>query len=250
MIVSKKIYSVTVDKDYPFLDKSLRFRFMHRLIYMGIFTLVFILSPLRLGLKIDGREILRKYRRLLKNGAMTVSNHIQRWDFLFVLQAVRFRQMYFPAWKENLMGPDRNLIRFAGGIPVPEDIQAIRYFNLAFDELHRRKKWIHLFPEATRWDYFQPIRPFKKGGFTMAYRYGLPVIPIAFSYRKPSFPFTLVNLLRKQKLPMVTLRIGEPLLPDTGLSRKEAVQKLRKNCHEAIVDLAGIRNNPYPAEGD
>ena len=254
MVELKITHEVIVDENYPFLDKSGRFRFMRGLMHLGIFTLVFTLSPLRYGLRIEGRQILRKHRKLLKNGAMTVSNHIHRWDFLFVLQALRYRLMYFPAWKENLSGPDESFIRLAGGIPVPEGIHAIRYFNQAFDEIHARKKWIHVFPESSRFDYFWPIRPFKKGVFTLAHRYNLPVIPIAFSYRKPHFPFTLVNFLRSlkktQKLPMITLRIGEPILLDENLPRKEAVQKLRKECHEAIVTLAGISDNPYPAEGD
>jgi hypothetical protein len=87
----------------------------------------------------------------------------------------------------------------------------------------------------------------------MAWRYNLPVIPMAFSYRKPRFPFTLVNLLRtlagRRKLPPITLRIGEPLLPDASLSRREAVLKLRNDCHEAIVRLAGITHNPYSPGG-
>jgi 1-acyl-sn-glycerol-3-phosphate acyltransferase len=250
----KKIREVKVDADYPYLDKSFRFRFMRGLMHLGIFTLVFALSPLRFGLKIEGRKILRKHRQLLRNGAMTVSNHIHRWDLLFVLQGIRYRTLHFPAWKENLGGKDEGLIRLAGGIPIPEEIHAIRCFNEAFDELHAKKKWIHVFPESAVWHYYQPIRPFKKGAFTMAYRYNLPLVPMAFSYRRPRFPFTLINLLRKlggkQPLPPVTLRIGEPLLPDTSLSRKEAVVKLRKDCHQAIVDLAGIAHNVWPAEGD
>ncbi|GHV95919.1 hypothetical protein AGMMS50293_22390 [Spirochaetia bacterium] len=245
-----KLREITVDKNYPYLDKSFKFRFMRGFMHLGIFTLVFFISPLRFGLKIEGRNILRKHRKLLKNGAMTISNHVHRWDFLFVLQAIRYRLLHFPAWKENLMGSDVNFIRYAGGIPIPEDIHSMRCFNDAFDELHAKKKWMHGFPETALWYFFQPIRPFKKGIFTMAYRYNLPVIPMAISYRKPHFPYTLINLLRKQKLPMVTLRIGEPLLPDPAIPRKEAVLKLRKECHEAMVRLAGIRNNPYPAEGD
>jgi 1-acyl-sn-glycerol-3-phosphate acyltransferase len=247
-------HQTIVDVNYPYLDKSFGFRFMRGLVYMGIYTLVFFLSPLRFGLKIEGREILRKHRRLFRNGAMTASNHIHRWDMLFVLQAIRYRTVYFPAWKEHLNGPDENLIRFTGGIPIPDDIRSIKCFNKAFDEIYAQKKWIHVFPESSRFFYFQPIRPFKKGVFTMAYRYKLPVIPMAFSYRKPCFPFTLVNSLRaltgNQKLPMITLRIGEPVFPDTDSPRKEAVEKLRKECHAAIVSLAGIRDNPYPAEGD
>jgi len=254
MLAMKVVREVTVDQNYPFLDKSFKFRFIRHLMYLGIFTLVFPVSVMRFGLKIEGRNILRKYRRLLKNGAMTASNHVHRWDYLFMLNAVRYRLMYFPAWKENLRGPDGGLIRLAGGIPVPDEIHTIKLFNQAFDEICAKKKWIHAFPESSNFPYYHLIRPFKKGVFTMAHRYKLPVLPLAFSYRKPRFPYTLINLFRslrgKQKLPMITLRIGEPLLFDETLPRKEAVQKMRKDCHEAIIRLAGVRDNPYQAEGD
>ena len=105
-------------------------------------------------------------------------------------------------------------------------------------------------PERARWDYFVPVRPFKKGMFSMAYKYDLPVLPLAFSYRKPGFFFALLNKLRKKELPMITVTIGEPITPDRSLGRREAVQKLRKLCHERIVELAGIEDNPYAAEGD
>ena len=185
---------------------------------------------------------------------MTVSNHIHRWDFIFILWAVRFRMMYFPAWKGNLNGPDETFIRLAGGIPIPDEIHLIKKFYQAFDEVCAKKKWLHSYAEGSLFFYYQPIRPFKKGVFTLAHRYSLPVLPIAFSYRKPRFPYTLVNLFRsiigRQKLPMVTLRIGEPIQFDTSLSRMEAIQKMRKECHEAVVRLAGISDNPYPAEAD
>ena len=254
MVEVINLREITIDENYPFLDKSFKFRFMRFLVYLGIFALVFPISLIRYGIKIEGREILRKHRKLLKDGAMTVSNHVQRWDFLFIAQAIRYRTMYFPAWKEHLRGPDAALIRFAGGIPIPETISTIKCFNRAFDEIHDKKIWIHAYPESTRFDYFVPIRPFKKGVFTMAQRYNLPVIPLAISYRKSHFPFTIINFFRSlkggQKLPLITVRIGEPILLDKTLDRKEAVQKLRKECHEAMIRLAGITNNPYPAEGD
>ncbi|MDL2228737.1 1-acyl-sn-glycerol-3-phosphate acyltransferase [Treponema sp. OttesenSCG-928-L16] len=242
----EKVHDIVVDENYPFLDKSPKFRFMSFLVYLGIFTLVFFLNKLRFGLKIEGRDIIRKNRRAFKNGAMTVSNHVLRWDLLCVLQAVRYRRLYFPAWKENLSGKDNFWIRHAGGIPVPTDIHVIRKFNEAFDELHARKKWFHVFPESSNWPYFQPIRPFKKGVFTMAYRYNIPLIPMAFSYRKRAGLFALFN----KTYPLITLRIGEPIYPDMKLSRKEAVVLLREECHKRIVELAGIKNNPYPCEGD
>ena len=254
MLKIKVLRNTIVDEHYPFLNKSLGFRFMQGLVYLGIVLPAYIIIKIRLGLQIEGRENFRKNRKLLKNGAMTVSNHIHRWDFLCVHKAVRGRFIYFPAWKGNLDGPDGPVIRFAGGIPIPDNIHAMKSFNNAFDELRAKKKWIHVYPEGSAFFYFQPIRPFKKGVFSMAYRYNLPIIPMAFSYRKPAFPYTLVNVFRfirkKQKFPMLTLRVGEPLFFDPKLSRKEAIQQMRKECHEAIVRLAGISDNPFPAEGD
>jgi 1-acyl-sn-glycerol-3-phosphate acyltransferase len=254
MIDMKYVHELTLDANYPFLDKSFGFRFVRALEYIVIYIVVFHLCVLRFGLKIEGRDILRKHRTLLKNGAMTISNHIHKWDLLFVLKAIRYRSIYFPVWKENLKTPERGFIRYTGGIPIPESISLMKCYNKAFDEICAKKKWIHAYPETAMFYFYQPIRPFKKGVFSMAYHYNLPIIPMAFSYRKPCFPFTIVNLFRtiigNQKLPMVTLRIGEPLLFDTTLGRKEAVQKMRKDCHEAIVHLAGIKNNPYPAEDD
>jgi len=246
----KKIRDLNIDADYPYLDKSFGFRFFRLMVNIIIHTIMTFVSFFRFGRKVEGRENLRKYRDLLKNGAMTISNHVHRWDFPFILMSLRYRMMYLPVWKENLLGPDMHLIRYAGGIPVPEDIHAIKRFNEAFDEIRAKKIWIHSYPESARWNYYRPIRPFKKGVFTMAYRYNLPVLPIAFYYVKPSVPLRIINLFRKIKLPSIVARIGEPILPNMELPRKEAVQLLRKQCHAAIVELARVSDNPWPAEGD
>jgi 1-acyl-sn-glycerol-3-phosphate acyltransferase len=246
MVPLKKEIDFVLDERYPFLDKSPGFRFKSAMLYLGIFTLVFFIAPFRFGLRIEGRNILKKYRDLLRNGALTVANHMHRWDFLIILQAIRYRRSYFPAWPENLAGKERNLIRLAGGIPVPKDIHTMRYFNQAFDELHAKKKWLHVFPEGSNWHYFQPIRPFKKGMFSMAYNYKLPVIPMAFSYRESRGLYKIF----KKNYPLITLRIGEPILPDLSKSRREAAALLREQTHRKIVELAGITDNPYPCEGD
>jgi 1-acyl-sn-glycerol-3-phosphate acyltransferase len=246
MIAPQKLIDLEIGEDYTYLDKSFGFRFKSACIYFGIYTLVFFLAPIRYGLKIEGKEHLRKNRELLKNGAVTVSNHVYRWDFLAVLQAVKYRRLYFPAWKDNLEGADRHLVRQVGGIPIPSNLHGMKNFNKAFDELHEKKKWIHVFPEGSNWHYYQPIRPFKKGAFVFSHRYEIPVIPMAFSYRKP----TGIVAFFKKGFPLITLRIGEPIMPDMTLSRRDSIQRLRRECHEKIVALAGITNNPFPAEGD
>jgi len=253
MVKFEVLQDVKINENYQFLEKSFKHKFGRVFMYGVIFFIARLLSLLRFGFIVKGRKNLRKHKKLLKDGAMTICNHVQRWDFLYSMIAIRYRMVYFPVWKEQFKSPDAWLIRLVGGIPIPDDIPTMKLYAKAFDEIRAKKKWIHAYPESSRFDYFPWIRPFKKGVFTMAHNYSLPVLPLAISWRKP-FPFTLDNIPRlfagKKLLPLITISVGEPLLFDTNIGRKEAIQKMRKDCHEAVVRLAGIKNNPYPAEGD
>ena len=246
MIFPPKIREVVVDEHYPYLMKSFREKFFHYLIYAGIFTIVFPIHWLRYGLKIKGKKNLKKNKKLLKNGAITVANHVYRWDFLAVVQAVATlgrRRVWFPALADNLNTKDAVQIRSAGGIPVPESgMGATRRFNEAFDILVSKKKWIHVFPEQCRWNWYEPIRPFQMGAFALAYRYDLPIIPMAFSYR----PLTGWRKLFF-KTPLVTLTIGEPILPNQNEKRKEDSARMCTEAHAKICEMAGIIQNGWDA---
>lgn len=240
----KKIKEVDVEHDYPFLDRSAKGKFLNFLIYALIFLLAFKLNSLRYGVKIVGRKNITKNKKLFKNGAMTICNHVYRWDFLAVLQAAKHRRIWFPAKKDNLETKDETIIRGAGGIPIPETNAAAIKFNRAFDTLHKEKKWIHIFPESCRWDFYQPIRPFKVGALKMAVRYGIPIIPMAISYRKPSGIFKLWA-----KTPLITLSVGEPISTEKpeGIGRKEFCIELAKKAHTKMCELAGIKQNCWEA---
>lgn len=242
----KIIRNIDIENNFPFLDKSFKGRIRNFLIYTGIFLLVFPLNKIRYGLKVTGKKNLRKNRKHFKNGAITVANHVYRWDYLAVLYAVKFRRMWFPARAANIQGSDSNFILGAGGIPIPETLGAARHFNEAFDTLHKKKKWIHIFPESCRWEFYEPIRPFFKGSFKMAYRYKVPVIPMVFSYREPKGIYKLF----KVKHPLITLSIGNPIFQDSkeyeGLSKNEIIEKMCLDTHQQMVEMAGIEQNCWP----
>ncbi len=241
------IYPTDFENNYPFLDKSFKHRLMHFLIYVGIHVIVFPIQKFRYGLKIKGRKNLRKNKKYLKNGAITVSNHVYRWDFLAVYQAVQ-KKLWYPVRSVQVESKDKNFIRYTGGIPIPETLAGLRGFNKAFDELHAKKKWIHVFPEACRWDFYEPIRPFIIGAFKMAYRYEVPVIPMVISYREP----TGIYKLLKVKHPLITIEVGEPILPvnDKGMSKNEFCNWMRAEAHQQMCKMAGIEQNIWPPEGD
>ena len=243
----KIIYPVKVDSTYPYLDKSFKGRLLNFAVYAGIFTLVFLLQKIRYGLKIEGKKNLRAAKKYCKNGALTVCNHVYRWDFLAVVQAVK-KKMWFISRTENVMTSDRNLVRGAGGIPLPQGFSGSRQYNAAFDELHSKKKWIHIFPESCRWDYYEPIRPFKLGAFKMAYRYQIPVIPCVISYREPKGIYKLFKI----KHPLITIHIGNAILPyaKEGERKNDICKRMRKEAHSQMVEMAGILQNCWDAEGD
>ena len=138
-------------------------------------------------------------------------------------------------------------MRLAGGVPIPDsatNMTALKRFNEAFDEFHRRGWWFHIFPEACRWDFYKPLRPFQKGAFTMSYKYNKPLLPCVITYRERKGIFRLFG---PKSLPLLTVTIGEPIFPDTTQPRKAEVERLREVAHSQMQHMAGITHNPWPA---
>ena len=133
----------------------------------------------------------------------------------------------------------------AGGVPLPETISATKKFNEVFDQVHAKKKWIHVFPEACRWDFYQPIRPFKPGAFAFAYKYEIPVIPMVITYRPRTGFYKIFG--KHKNDPLITLTIGEPIMPDMTLQRKHSSAKMLEEAHSWMVKTAGIEQNCWEA---
>lgn len=233
------------DETYPYVDHSWSYKWERFKAFFVLFFAVASINRFKYGLKIEGKKNLKGYKKLLKDGAVAICNHVYTYDAAAVYRALRhFKKFWIPMYAQHFNGPKGWYMRYMGGIPVPETMGGMRKFNEAFDEYHRRKDWIFVFPEEVRWDFYQPIRPFRKGAFTMAYKYGIPLIPCVFTYR----PRTgIYKLFGKQDEPLVTLHIGTPILPDTTLPRKDEVDRLRIESHNMMEEMAGISLNPWPA---
>ena len=133
-----------------------------------------------------------------------------------------------------------------GGVAVPEELSGLRAFDKAMDELHANKQWIHLFPESCSWRFYAPLRPFKTGAFNMAYRHGLPVVPLVISFR----PRTGWRKLFGKGEPLLTIHVGDPIVPDLTVPRKAEVARIRDLAHQTMLDMAGIVSNPWPSSID
>ncbi|MBO5772196.1 MAG: 1-acyl-sn-glycerol-3-phosphate acyltransferase [Clostridia bacterium] len=244
-LVVKKNNGEVFDKDYPYVDKSFGYKLKHKGMRLLLYTLAFPVMRIRTCLKIKGRENLKKHKDVIKQGIVSVINHVHMWDFIGIMRAVLPYVPHIPVWDKNMRGENRVLIRYNNGIPIPVgDMRATHAFSKTIDNLLQQGKWVHFSAEGSMWEFYRPIRPFKKGAFYFAVNANKPVLPMAYTFRKPK---GLQKIFHKN--PLLTLHIGEPIFPDTTLPKHEAIEKLTVEAHTAVCRLAGFADgeNVYPA---
>ena len=233
----KKNDGTVFDSNYPYIDESKKFlrkkaftRFLLRLV-------VFPVARVRLGLRIKGRENLKKHKEELKKGVISVSNHVHMWDYIAVMRGICPFKPYVLVWAPNIRGENGKMMRSVGGVPIPdEDYHGLRAQTEAVGKMLDAGGWLHIYPEGSMWEYYRPIRPFKVGAAYLACRTGKPVLPLAFTYRRPGW------LRRKvfHQIALFTLNIGQPLYADESLPRREKEKDLTERCHEAVCALARL----------
>lgn len=235
---------IVFDKNYPYVDYSKGFAFKRFWVRLLLRLIVFPMAKIRLGIRIKGKCNLKRYKDLLTNGAVTIANHVHMWDYICVMKALHnFKWTYLLSWDKNVNGESGPLVRMVGGIPIPEnDLEAQVAFNKAIKKLLEEKNFLHIYAEGSMWEYYTPIRPFKRGAASIAIKNNVPLLPMAFSYRKP-------NWIRRKifkQLALFQLNIGEPLLPNPDLEKTAQIDDLTIRAHEAVNYLAGFEKSVYP----
>lgn len=238
----KKDKKLIFDENYPYIDKSKSFRFKRFLVRILLYMLVFLMTKIRLGIKIYNKKLLRKYKKELKNGLITVSNHIHMWDYLAILRLVKPIKPYVIVWDKNINGESGNLVRLVGGIPIPvETVKAKKTFLGAIKEILENNKCLHVYPEGSMWELYPYLRPFKKGAFRFAYEYDKKILPIIFTFRKPNW---LRRTIFKQEA-CINLTICEIKEIDKSLDKNDAIDKITIDTFNDMIKCGKIENNPY-----
>ncbi len=248
-----------VDASYPYFDESPKTRRLIFRCYAFILPLLGFILRFKYGLRwqIEGEKRWHRcagpIRRWLKqydlsHGAITIANHCYRHDCASVLTAIHAnRHTRIPMFAPNFRTKDQIFLRMVGGIPIPAPeagLSAMKAFNAAFDQYNAEGYWFHIFPEAKRWDWYKPLRPFQKGAFTMSYKYNKPILPCAVTYRERT---GIWRLLGPKDEPLTQVVIGAPIYPDTTQPRAAETERLLNLTHETICRLAGIEHNTWPS---
>ena len=232
----KKDNGLVFDVNYPYIDTSKKFRRSENFTRFLLKCIVFPMTRIRFGLRIEGRENLKKYKDVIDKGVVSVCNHVHMWDYLGILLGIK-KRAHVLTWAPNIRGENGKMLRSVGAIPIPEnDMQATYKYMETVNKYINGGGWLHIYAEGSMWEYYQPIRPFKRGAAYFACENNKPVIPLVYSYRKPGW-FRKFFFKQYAKF---TLHIGEPIYPDMSLNRTQRELDLTKRMHDECCRLAGI----------
>ncbi|MDR0850085.1 MAG: 1-acyl-sn-glycerol-3-phosphate acyltransferase [Christensenellaceae bacterium] len=222
--------------------KFLKFGPLHRFFAFCFNCLaVFIVGPIvkiKHGVKVYGKKNLRA---LKKQGKIVCCNHSIVLD-----QCVLQGSALFPTRPFYICNPAiyqipvvRRLIRLMDAVPVPFDLKSKAKF---FDDIDRGLKigrTMIIFPEGSMWPYYNKLRTFKKGAFSISVRAEVPIVPIVLSFKKPK----RFNKFLGRKKPTIVLTVCKPISPKTEGGELRSAESLMLETREVMEKIFLERNS-------
>jgi 1-acyl-sn-glycerol-3-phosphate acyltransferase len=186
----------------------------------------------RIGLALNGTSVeLRGSEHLPDGPFILMSNHQSGFDILSLIAAIP-RRIYWIAKKElfdiPLLGPS---MRRGGYIPLDrsDGRKALKSMENAA-AIIRQGSSVVMFPEGTR-TRDGLLLPFKRGGFILAARAGVPVIPVTINGSGRVNPGGLLRLYSGN----ITLTIHPPISIPDGMKKNAAEEWLMDKVQAAIA---------------
>ena len=182
----------------------------------------------------------------LQNGAIVTCNHFHPFDNYVVFHCIRKylpKKYLYKVIREgnytNFPGLYGYLFRHCNTLPLSSNRRTMVNFMSAVNTLLKRGESILIYPEQGMWWNYRKPRPFKIGGFKMAYRAGVPVLP------------TFITMTDDERLDgdgypiqRFTLHIMPAIYPDKTLGEKVGAEKMKDEayalCKAKYEEVYGI----------
>ena len=127
--------------------------------------ILWLLDRLWLGARIEGRENLDA----VQGGAVSIMNHVHPLDCTMAKVALFPYRLWFISLASNLQKPFTGwLIRFCGGVPLPDDIHGMAALERGMEARIRGGAFVHFYPEGMLVPYHEGLRAFHPGAFATA----------------------------------------------------------------------------------
>lgn len=186
----------------------------------------------RLSLALAGASVnIRGIEHIPDGPAIFMSNHQSNFDILSLLATLP-RQIHWIAKKELFEIPVFGPSMLRGGY-IPLDRSDGRKALKSMDNaarIIRDGKSVVMFPEGTR-SRDTRLLPFKRGGFMLALKAGVPVVPVTISGGGRVNPAGRTRIYRG----VINITLHPPLTPETAVSRASAETALMEQVHNSIA---------------
>ena len=232
----EKEIKVGLPEGYEFIPKNPFVRIYSAALFRGFWIFGQWYEKGYWGLKIHGREKLKKARG---KGYVIYANHTNPFHDVFGPAMVANRRIFTIISPVNLKIPGiGKFLPMIGGLPLGSTIDEKKAFNEAVDKRLKQKKCLVIYPEAHVWPYATKIRKFPAGdkSFKYAAWNNLPIFTMTTTYHK-----------RKDKkhgdLPRMEVYLDGPFWPDPKLSEEENRAKLAKEAYDSM--MKNSKHNTY-----
>jgi 1-acyl-sn-glycerol-3-phosphate acyltransferase len=186
-------------------------------------------------LVIDGVEG-KEHLSALQNGAIVTCNHFSPFDNYIVFHCIRKalpRKYLYKIIREgnytNFPGLYGFLFRHCNTLPLSRNRRTMINFMSAVNTLLKRGESILIYPEQGMWWNYKKPRPFKVGGFKMAYKANVPVLPTFITMTDDE------TRTDGDGYPVQhhTLHVMPPIYPDKSLGEKVGAEKMMNEAYNA-----------------
>ena len=191
-----------------------------------------------------GELIIKEVRgienyRSVKGGAILSCNHFSVCDNYAVYKSIEKdlgrRRLYKVIREGNYTsfgGLYGYFFRNCNTLPLTSSLKGMGVMMRGVAELLERGEKILIYPEQGMWWNYRKPRPLKDGGFMMAYKNSVPVIPFFITMEDS-------DKLGEDGFPIqaYTVNILPPIYPDTSLDRRAGVAAMRDENYRAWKEV-------------
>ena len=187
-----------------------------------------------------------EHLHVLQKGAIVTCNHFHPYDNYAVFHCIRKalpKKYLYKVIREgnytNFPGLYGFFFRHCNTLPLSSNRRTMMNFMSAVNTLLKQGESILIYPEQGMWWNYKKPRPFKVGGFKMAYKAGVPVLPIFIT-------MTDDTRLDGSGYPIqrYTLHIMPPIYPDESLGEKVGAEKMKDEafalCKAKYEEVYGV----------
>jgi 1-acyl-sn-glycerol-3-phosphate acyltransferase len=159
----------------PLIDNSFLFRISSTLTFYPVWHIAQLVNLILYSTSYENRSKLRKF----KGRAVLVSNHTTLLDPVLVSGAMLPERTWHTLLEKTVETPFLGTFtRLLGGLPLPPGGRGIERIVESCQDIFKRRRFIHFYPEGECYRYNQRIMPFKTGAFFVAARLNIPVFPL------------------------------------------------------------------------